>query len=128
MTATKSSDRIATVGRRKRAVARIRLTTGSGKVTINEREVTEFDSVVHEPLQLVGLLDKVDVSAKVIGGGTSGQRQAVAHGIARALLKYDPETRSTLKKAGLLTRDPREKERKKPGLKRARRAPQWAKR
>ena len=83
---------------------------------------------MHAPLELVGLTDKVDITVKVVGGGTSGQKQAIAHGIARAIIKYDPETRSTLKKAGLLTRDPREKERKKPGLKRARRAPQWAKR
>ena len=83
---------------------------------------------MHEPLVLTGLTDKVDITVKVVGGGAEGQKQAIRHGIARAVIKYDPETRSVLKKAGLLTRDPREKEHKNPGLKRARRAPQWAKR
>ena len=127
-TGSKSTDRIATVGRRKRAVARVRLSSGTGTLTVNERLIDTRDVVMHAPLELVGLTDKVDITVKVVGGGTSGQKQAIAHGIARAIIKYDPETRSTLKKAGLLTRDPREKERKKPGLKRARRAPQWAKR
>lgn len=119
---------IATVGRRKRAVARIRLVRGSGKITVNGKELTEIDPRILQPLNLVGLRDKVDVSAKVVGGGVSGQTEAVRHGIARALIQYDTDTKLALKQAGLLTRDPREKERKKPGLKRARRAPQWAKR
>ena len=124
----KTSDRIATVGRRKRAVARVRLVTGKGSLIVNARTITELDTTMHEPLVLTGLTDKVDITVKVVGGGAEGQKQAIRHGIARAVIKYDPETRSVLKKAGLLTRDPREKERKKPGLKRARRAPQWAKR
>lgn len=117
----------ATVGRRKRAVAKIRLTTGSGKISVNGKEIAD-DVVIRQPLNLVGLNTKVDVSAKVTGGGMTGQREAIRHGIARALLEFHPESKKTLKLAGLLTRDPREKERKKPGLKRARRAPQWAKR
>ncbi|MBI2590140.1 30S ribosomal protein S9 [Candidatus Berkelbacteria bacterium] len=129
MTTKKSSNtKVATVGRRKRAVARVRLSTGKGAITINERQLSTQNSIILEPLQLVDLTDKVDVSVKVLGGGKVGQCGAIRHGIARALAEFDPETRATLKKAGLLTRDPREKERKKPGLKRARRAPQWAKR
>lgn len=119
---------IATVGRRKRAVARIRLSQGTGKVSVNGKELTEFDNRMLQPLDLVGMRDKVDVTAKVIGGGTTGQIEAIRHGIARALVRFESDTKTTLKQAGLLTRDPREKERKKPGLKRARRAPQWAKR
>lgn len=121
-------DRIATVGRRKRAVARVRLTPGSGTLTVNDRLLSAPDLVMEEPLVLTGLTGKFDITVKVVGGGVSGQAGAIRHGIARAILKHDPETRLVLKKAGLLTRDPREKERKKPGLKRARRAPQWAKR
>lgn len=124
---TTTQERIATVGRRKRAVARIRLTVGSGKLTVNQK-VIDSNLLMEEPLVLTGLTGKFDISVKVVGGGVTGQASAVRHGIARALVKHDPETRSVLKKAGLLTRDPREKERKKPGLKRARRAPQWAKR
>lgn len=127
-TATKT-DRIATVGRRKRAVARIRMMVGNGKLTVNEKHLSDAESaVMREPLILTGLNSAVDITVKVIGGGVTGQAGAVRHGIARALLVHDPATRTALKKAGLLTRDPREKERKKPGLKRARRAPQWAKR
>ncbi len=125
---TKTAERIATVGRRKRAVARIRLTPGSGRLTINERLVETPDVVMEQPLVLTGLVGKFDITVKVVGGGVTGQAGAIRHGIARALVKHDPATRLVLKKAGLLTRDPREKERKKPGLKRARRAPQWAKR
>lgn len=122
------SSYIAAVGRRKRAVARIRLTTGTGKLTINGKEVDAENPIIRQPLALTGFSDKVDVSAKVIGGGVAGQLEAIRHGIARALVSYQTDLKSALKKAGLLTRDSREKERKKPGLKRARRAPQWAKR
>lgn len=123
-----ASEMIATVGRRKRAVARVRLTTGSGKIVLNEKVLETFHPAMIEPLKLTGTQDKVDISIKVIGGGANGQIGAARHGIARALVKYDAEFRKTLKAAGLLTRDPREKERKKPGLKRARRAPQFSKR
>ncbi|MBI4185572.1 30S ribosomal protein S9 [Candidatus Berkelbacteria bacterium] len=120
--------RIATVGRRKRAIARIRLTAGKGIVTINDVPATDDFASIYEPLTMAGLTDKVDITVKVLGGGVSGQLGAIRHGIARAAIQFDPESKTTLKKAGFLTRDPREKERKKPGLKRARRAPQWAKR
>ncbi|MGI6103103.1 MAG: 30S ribosomal protein S9 [Patescibacteria group bacterium] len=126
--AERKTSYVAAVGRRKRAVARVRLTTGTGKVTINGKEIAAEQPVVRQPLTLAGVADKVDVSAKVLGGGVNGQLEAVRHGIARALVAYQADFKSALKKAGLLTRDPREKERKKPGLKRARRAPQWAKR
>lgn len=119
---------IATVGRRKRAVARVRIKPGSGQLMINNQEVTNINPVIKEVLELTGLATKVDIWVKVYGGGTSGQTGAIRHGIARALVKFDPDTKTTIKKAGFLTRDPREKERKKFGLKRARRAPQWAKR
>lgn len=125
---TEVKDRIATVGRRKRAVARVRMTPGTGKITVNEKLLATKDIVMEEPLVLTGLTGKFDITVKVLGGGVTGQVGAIRHGIARAILKSDPETRLVLKKAGLLTRDPREKERKKPGLRRARRAPQWAKR
>ena len=114
-------------GSRKRASARVRLYKGSGKVLINDKEATA-DPVVMAPLTLAGLEGKFDVSARVVGGGMTGQKEAIRHGIARALVVHDPNLRPTMRKAGFLTRDPREKERKKPGLKRARRAPQWQKR
>ncbi len=123
-----TTERIATVGRRKRAVARVRLTPGSGKIILNEKALETFHPAILAPLALTGTQDKVDISIKVVGGGANGQLEAARHGIARALVKYDAEIRKTLKAAGLLTRDPREKERKKPGLKRARRAPQFSKR
>lgn len=122
------SDLIATVGRRKRAVARVRMTPGKGKIIINEQELDHIDQVINQPLNLTGSENKFDFSIKVIGGGLTGQKEAIRHGIARALVKNDPDNRKILKNAGLLTRDAREKERKKPGLKRARRAPQWQKR
>lgn len=115
-------------GSRKRASARVRLYPGGGKVVVNEREVMTPDPIMIAPLALAGLQHKFDVSARVVGGGMTGQLEAIRHGIARALVVHDPELRSTMRKAGFLTRDPREKERKKPGLKRARRAPQWQKR
>ena len=114
-------------GSRKRASARVRLYKGSGKVLINDKEVTP-DPIMTAPLVLAGKQDSFDVSAHVLGGGMTGQKEAIRHGIARALVVHDPELRPTMRKAGFLTRDPREKERKKPGLKRARRAPQWQKR
>jgi small subunit ribosomal protein S9 len=115
-------------GRRKTAVAQVRLyPKGSGKVTVNETVVALPSSVYLEPLKLVGQSD-MDISAHVNGGGFQGQIEAIRHGVARALLAMDEEYRTTLKKAGFLTRDPRAKERKKFGLKGARRAPQWSKR
>lgn len=122
------------VGRRKEAIARVRLTQGSGLFIVNEKPVeTYFPSFellqsVQAPLVQLNLRESFDVSVKVIGGGFRGQADAVRHGIARALLIVDPEYRKTLRSLGYLTRDPRVKERKKPGLKRARRAPQFSKR
>jgi len=121
-------------GRRKTAIARVRLTPGEGRMTINDknplaylgRRVLEME-VMH-PLRVAESVRRFDVSVKVEGGGVSGQAGAIAHGVARALIAYDPELRPVLKKAGLLTRDAREKERKKYGLKRARKAPQYTKR
>lgn len=121
-------------GRRKEAVARVRLVPGSGRVVINRRAMEEYfplptlQARVLQPLRLTATLDKYDVIAVVRGGGISGQAGAVQHGVARALLRLDGALRKTLRKAGLLTRDPRVKERRKYGLKKARKAPQWAKR
>ena len=122
-------------GRRKHSVARVRLYPGSGKVTINDRDIDDYFGletlklIVRQPLVLTENTEKFDVIARVNGGGVSGQAGAIRHGISRALLVYDSENlRSTLKKAGFLTRDPRMKERKKYGLKAARRAPQFSKR
>jgi small subunit ribosomal protein S9 len=122
------------VGRRKTAIARVRLQAGDGRVLINEKSPMQYlgqrslEQVVLQPLRLTDTLRRYDVSVKVLGGGVSGQAGAIAHGISRALLETDEELRSTLKKAGLLTRDARRKERKKYGLKRARKAPQYTKR
>lgn len=121
-------------GRRKKSVARVRLVPGEGKVTINDRTIDEYFGletlkvIVKQPLTLTDTLSKFDVLVKVTGGGFTGQAGAIRHGISRALLKADEELRTTLKKAGFLTRDPRMKERKKYGLKKARRAPQFSKR
>lgn len=121
-------------GRRKKSVARVRLVPGDGKVTINDRGIDEFFGletlklIVKQPLVLTDTLGRFDVLCRVQGGGFTGQAGAIRHGIARALLKADEELRSPLKKAGFLTRDPRMKERKKYGLKKARRAPQFSKR
>ncbi len=121
-------------GRRKKSVARVRLVPGSGKVSINDRDLDEFFNYetlkvkVKEPLVITDTVSNYDVVANVKGGGYTGQAGAVRHGIARALLKVDKDLRSTLKKAGMLTRDPRMKERKKYGLKKARRSPQFSKR
>ena len=114
-------------GRRKTAVANVRIYEGSNDFLINGSKGDANEKIL-APFELVGKKDGFGVSANVSGGGKEGQREAIRHGIARALEKYNEEFRTSLKKAGFLTRDPREKERKKPGLKRARRAPQWAKR
>ncbi|MDR2673409.1 MAG: 30S ribosomal protein S9 [Opitutaceae bacterium] len=121
-------------GRRKTSTARVRLFEGTGKIVVNERDIESYFS--HEnfakqacaPLLTAGLRDKIDVVASVDGGGVSGQAGAVAHGIARALQKMNPELRPALKKAGHLKRDPREKERKKPGQPGARKRYQFSKR
>ncbi len=121
-------------GRRKSSVARVRVYNGSGKIIINDRDIDDYFGletlklIVRQPLNLTGTLDKFDIVCRVAGGGVTGQAGAIRHGIARALLQYDAELRAELKKAGLLTRDPRMKERKKYGLKGARRAPQFSKR
>lgn len=122
-------------GRRKTAVARVRLFPGSGEFIVNGKNITEyfgqrelFEREIVRPLELTGNAASYNVLAKVRGGGVSGQVSAVRHGVARALLDVNEELRPTLKKAGLLTRDPRMKERKKPGLKRARKRPQYTKR
>ena len=122
-------------GRRKKSVARVRLYAGTGRVKINDRDIDEYFGletlklIVRQPLTLTGTAEKFDVECRVAGGGVTGQAGAIRHGIARALLQYNSEElRPQLKKAGFLTRDPRMKERKKYGLKAARRAPQFSKR
>lgn len=121
-------------GRRKSSVARVRLLPGSGNVTINGRTMDDYFGLetlkllVRQPLELTGTLGKFDVIVNVVGGGVSGQAGAIRHGVARALLQMNEEFRPALKSAGFLTRDPRMKERKKYGLKAARRAPQFSKR
>ena len=121
-------------GRRKESVARVRVYAGTGKVTINDRDIDDYFGldtlklIVNQPLVLTNTKEKFDIVCRVNGGGVSGQAGAIRHGIARALLQYDASLRPILKKAGLLTRDPRMKERKKYGLKAARRAPQFSKR
>lgn len=121
-------------GRRKTATARVRITEGSGKLTVNGKEFDRYFShdnfakQAYAPLLTVDLREKIDVTANVTGGGVAGQAGAVAHGIARALQKLNPELRAALKKAGHLTRDPREKERKKPGQPGARKRFQFSKR
>lgn len=121
-------------GRRKHSVARVRLYEGTGKVTINNRDIDDYFGletlklIVNQPLNLAGLQGKFDIICTVVGGGVTGQAGAIRHGLSRALLQYSEELRPVLKKAGFLTRDPRMKERKKYGLKAARRAPQFSKR
>ena len=121
-------------GRRKSSVARVRLYQGTGKITINNRDIDDYFGletlklVVRQPLALTGLTEKFDIVCTVAGGGVTGQAGAIRHGLSRALLQYDENLRPALKKAGFLTRDPRMKERKKYGLKGARRAPQFSKR
>ena len=122
------------VGRRKRASARVRLYPGDGNIVVNDKPVEEYFSrerdVLHllEPLKATDTVGTFNVSVKVQGGGVSGQAGAVRHGLARALLASDPNLRPVLRRGGFLTRDARKKERKKPGLKRARKAPQYTKR
>jgi len=131
-----NKDYIPAVGKRKRAIARIRIIKDNAKgvkITVNDKDYKEYlpyfqwQELILRPLNLVGR-DNITISIKVQGGGIKGQVDAIKHGIAKALLKTDEELRATLKKDGLLTRDSRKKERKKPGLKKARRAPQWSKR
>lgn len=121
-------------GRRKSSVARVRVYPGTGKITINDRDIDNYFGletlklIVRQPLALTGTAEKFDIVCKVAGGGVTGQAGAIRHGLSRALLQFDENLRPTLKKAGFLTRDPRMKERKKYGLKGARRAPQFSKR
>ncbi|MDR1673974.1 MAG: 30S ribosomal protein S9 [Oscillospiraceae bacterium] len=121
-------------GRRKQSVSRVRLYHGTGNITINGRSIDDYFGletlklIVRQPLGLTSLLDKIDVICTVTGGGVTGQAGAIRHGISRALLVYDESLKPQLKKSGFLTRDPRMKERKKYGLKAARRAPQFSKR
>ena len=124
-----ASERYYGTGRRKSSVARVYLMPGSGKVTINKKDMDDYFGletlkiIVRQPLEATNMADKFDVLVNVKGGGFTGQAGAIRHGIARALNRYDLDLRPTLKKAGYLTRDPRMKERKKYGLKKARRAP-----
>lgn len=123
------------VGRRKSSVARVRLFPGQGNFTINNRAPLDYfgaraiyQTIIAEPLRLMNLGDRFDMQIRVTGGGLTGQAEAIRHAIARALTEFDSELRPALKQAGLLTRDARVKERKKVGLKRARKAPQYTKR
>ena len=121
-------------GRRKSSVARVRVYPGTGKITINDRDIDDYFGletlklIVRQPLALTGTAEKFDIVCRVAGGGVTGQAGAIRHGLSRALLQADETLRPALKKAGFLTRDPRMKERKKYGLKGARRAPQFSKR
>ena len=121
-------------GRRKKSVARVRVYPGTGNITINDRNIDDYFGletlklIVRQPLALTGTTEKFDIVCRVNGGGVTGQAGAIRHGLSRALLQYDEALRPALKKAGFLTRDPRMKERKKYGLKAARRAPQFSKR
>ncbi len=121
-------------GRRKESVARVRLVPGEGRIIINGRPLDEYFGletlrmIVRQPLELTGTLDRFDIIVRVVGGGFTGQAGAIRHGISRALVTADMTYRPQLKKSGYLTRDPRMKERKKYGLKKARRAPQFSKR
>jgi small subunit ribosomal protein S9 len=124
------------MGRRKTAVARVRLfPNGDGSITVNGRTGKAYfgqretlTTMATAPLRLLEIVDQYNMTVRVVGGGTSGQAGAIRHGVARALLRINPEWKPALRKAGYLTRDPRMKERKKPGLKRARKAPQYTKR
>lgn len=131
----KNREYIRAVGRRKTSSARVRIyPSGKGEIIVNDKKLSEYfpyklhsDKVI-APLKETSLEEKFDVSAKVEGGGVNSQAESVRHGVARALVAHDETLKPVLKAAGFLTRDPRAKERKKPGLKRARRAPQWSKR
>ncbi|MFH1292059.1 MAG: 30S ribosomal protein S9 [bacterium] len=131
---SKQTDYIRTVGRRKTASARVRLSNGKGEIVINGRTLEQYfpyfelQNIVIAPLKDTGKQGKMNLSIKVAGGGQNSQAIAIQHGVARALSKYDAELKKILKTNGYLTRDSRVKERKKPGLKKARRAPQWKKR
>ncbi len=122
------------IGRRKRATARVRIVSGEGAFIVNDKPAAEYFprlgdlKKIKDPLRVAGFEDKLDISVMVNGGGITGQSSAVSHGLARALLKMDENLRPQLRKAGALTRDARIKERKKPGLKRARKAPTYTKR
>ncbi len=130
----KENAQIISTGRRKKSIARVRLMPGNGKITVNGREVGEYLQlntlllIARQPLELTGTSDKFDINVKVVGGGISGQAGAICHGIARALVRVSETYKKELKEAGLLTRDPRMKERKKYGLKKARKASQFSKR
>ena len=130
----KTAERYHGTGRRKKSIARVYLTPGKGNIVINKRNIDEYFGletlkvIVRQPLVATETADKFDVLVNVKGGGYTGQAGAIRHGLARALLQYDETLRPQLKKAGFLTRDPRMKERKKYGLKAARRAPQFSKR
>ncbi len=121
-------------GRRKKSIARVRIVPGTGVITVNGRDVKEYfgletlELIINQPFAVTGTEGKFDIIARVQGGGLSGQAGAIRHGLSRALLQADESYRALLKKAGFLTRDPRMKERKKYGLKAARRAPQFSKR
>ncbi|HHW18352.1 MAG TPA: 30S ribosomal protein S9 [Firmicutes bacterium] len=128
------AEAIFATGRRKNAVARVRLFPGTGKITVNDKDLSSYfanqvlEQEVIAPFRVTETEGKFDVVVKVAGGGLSGQAGACRHGVARALLKFDENLRAPLKKAGFLTRDPRMKERRKYGLKKARKAPQFSKR
>ena len=130
----KASSKFYGTGRRKSSIARVYLVPGTGKITINKRSIDEYFGletlkvIVRQPLVATETVDKYDVLVNVHGGGYTGQAGAIRHGVSRALLQADADFRPTLKKEGFLTRDPRMKGRKKPGLKAARRAPQFSKR
>jgi small subunit ribosomal protein S9 len=125
---------VQSTGRRKGAIARVRVRPGGGVITVNQRDVAVYvpnkahQMVLSEPLRITSTDEVYDIDVSIVGGGVSGQAGALRLGIARALVEHDPETRPTLKKAGFLTRDQREKESKKYGLKKARKAPQYSKR
>ena len=129
-----SSEIFYATGRRKTSSARVYLKKGKGNISVNDRTIDEYfgrkvaQMLVMQPLELLDLSEKIDVNVKVKGGGSFGQAGAIRHGISRALTSYDEEFRSQLKKAGLLTRDPRRVERKKPGLVKARKSKQFSKR
>lgn len=129
-----ASNKFYGTGRRKKSIARVYLVPGTGKITINKRDIDNYlgletlKVIVRQPLVLTNTVDKYDVIVNVHGGGYTGQAGAIRHGISRALLQADADFRPALKKEGYLTRDPRMKERKKYGLKAARRAPQFSKR
>jgi len=130
----KATDKFYGTGRRKKSIARVYMTPGKGDIVINKRRIDEYfgletlKTIVRQPLTATGTADKYDILVNVRGGGTTGQAGAIRHGISRALIKADADFRPVLKKEGFLTRDPRMKERKKYGLKGARRAPQFSKR